>query len=89
MKKNLSKLLASSLVVSSLVTPVAVLAEESAATSFPDVNATDWYATWVQQAKDNGLMNGNPDGNFDPGGELTRAQLAAIMAQTLGLEENA
>ncbi len=89
MKKNLSKLLASSLVVSSLVTPVAVLAEDSAAAaSYPDVKATDWFATWVQQAADNGLMSGFPDGNFNPSGELNRAQLAVIMVNTLGLELN-
>ncbi|MBK7317602.1 S-layer homology domain-containing protein [Candidatus Villigracilis affinis] len=46
---------------------------------FTDVAATDWFAGWVWQACDDGLMNGVGGGLFDPNNLLTRGQIVTIL----------
>ncbi|MBK9603938.1 MAG: S-layer homology domain-containing protein [Anaerolineales bacterium] len=46
---------------------------------FTDVAASDWFAGWVWQACDDGLMNGVGGGLFDPNNLLTRGQVATIL----------
>ena len=48
---------------------------------FTDVPSTAWYAPAVTQAVRAGLMQGTAPGVFDPGGTVTRAQLAAVCAR--------
>lgn len=52
---------------------------EVGGTPFTDVRATDWYATQVAWAAQNGVVNGVGNGKFDPEGEVTREQMAAIL----------
>lgn len=47
--------------------------------SFTDVPAGTWYTEAVQWAAKNGIVNGVGHGKFDPDGELTREQMAAIL----------
>ena len=65
---------------------------EVGGTPFTDVRATDWYAPQVAWAAQNGVVNGVGNGKFDPEGEVTREQMAAILyryAQKKGLDTTA
>jgi hypothetical protein len=50
----------------------------SAACTFTDVSASDWFAGWVWQACADGFMNGVGGGLFDPNNLLTRGQVVTI-----------
>ena len=51
---------------------------EAKPSSFTDLTA-DWYKNAVAWAAENGIVNGVGDGKFDPNGNITREQLAAIL----------
>jgi hypothetical protein len=51
----------------------------SAACTFTDVSASDWFAGWVWQACADGFMNGIGGGLFDPNNLLTRGQIVTVM----------
>jgi hypothetical protein len=53
--------------------------------SFNDVAKDDWSYEYVETAKANGAINGYKDGSFRPGKEITRAEIAKIMATAQGL----
>ena len=61
------------------------------ASYFSDVPEGEWYATWVDQAFDQGLMSGYTDVNdeltglFGPDDELTRAQVAMVLWRMAGM----
>ena len=60
-----------------------------AGSSFSDVPAGQWYSAYVKWASDNGIVNGVGDGRFDPNGEITREQMAALLyryAQYAGVD---
>ena len=46
------------------------------------------YADAINTLATYGILNGDDTGRFDPQGELTRAQLCALMAQALGVGYN-
>ena len=46
---------------------------------FTDVAADDWYATAVNWAAANGIVNGISDDTFAPNDPITREQLAAML----------
>ncbi|MCD8355019.1 MAG: S-layer homology domain-containing protein, partial [Clostridia bacterium] len=46
---------------------------------FVDVNASAWYAPYIQYVYDNGLMSGTSDNTFSPNDTLTRAQVVQIL----------
>jgi hypothetical protein len=50
----------------------------TAACTFTDVAATDWFAGWVWQACADGFMNGLGGGLFGPNDLLTRGQIVTI-----------
>jgi hypothetical protein len=50
----------------------------TAACTFTDVSATDWFAGWVWQACADGIMNGIGGGLFDPNNLLTRGQIVTV-----------
>lgn len=59
---------------------------------FADVAADDWYATAVNWAAANGIVNGISDDTFAPNDPITREQLAAMLmkyAQYKGLDVSA
>lgn len=59
---------------------------------FSDVAADDWYATAVNWAAANGIVNGISDDTFAPNDPITREQLAAMLmnyAQYKGLDVSA
>ena len=61
------------------------------ASYFSDVPEGEWYATWVDQAFDQGFMSGYTDANdeltgfFGPDDELTRAQVAMVLWRMAGM----
>ena len=62
----------------------AFAADLSKYSDFPN----DWSAAALEQAIDNGLLNGS-NGMIDASGLLTRAQLAAIVNRAFGASEMA
>lgn len=53
-------------------------------TKFPDVPAGSWYAEPVKWVSDEGIMNGEGDGDFNPGGTLSRASMAQLLWNMYG-----
>lgn len=49
------------------------------AATFPDVAASDWFASAASWASDQGFMSGYSNGRFGPNDAITREQLAAIL----------
>lgn len=52
---------------------------------FTDVK-NDWYAPYICKAKELGLINGNPDGNFLPGQDINLAEASKIITNALHLQ---
>lgn len=48
-------------------------------TSFRDVKGTEWFAPYVQWAGKTGLVNGYPDGSFQPNRAVTRQEMVAML----------
>ena len=49
--------------------------------SFGDVTAGQYYAAYAEWAKENGIVNGVGGGNFAPGAEITRQDLAVLLSR--------
>ena len=63
--------------------------DDAAATQFPDVKTGVWYTGSVAWAAANGIVEGYEDGSFRPGNNVTRREMAAIMARYIAwVEEN-
>ena len=54
------------------------------ATDFKDYDAKAWYAEAVSAAVDNGLLYGKSSTIIDPNGDMTRAEMAAIINRSFG-----
>ena len=54
------------------------------ATNFKDYDAKAWYAEAVSAAVDNGLLYGKSATVLDPNGDMTRAEMAAIINRSFG-----
>ncbi|WP_229757707.1 S-layer homology domain-containing protein [Paenibacillus marchantiophytorum] len=65
-----------------LVRALALTADPSAA-SFKDVQATDWYAGSIGAAVKSKLVSGYEDGTFQPNAQITREQMAVMVAKAL------
>ena len=46
---------------------------------YPDVESSRWSASKIQWAKENDIVKGYPDGSFQPGTPVTRAELIAVL----------
>lgn len=51
----------------------------TATTKFSDVPSTEWFAANVQWASDIGLVDGYPDGTFQPNKSMTRAEVIKLI----------
>ena len=58
---------------------LAVSASAASISDFKDVDTKAWYAEAVSAAVDNGLLYGKSSTTLDPGGDMTRAEMAAII----------
>ncbi|RKP53012.1 hypothetical protein D7Z26_14825 [Cohnella endophytica] len=54
-----------------------------AKTAFTDVKSTAWYASYVETAARYGIIRGMTDGTFHPEKEVTRAEMAVMLAQAM------
>jgi photosystem II stability/assembly factor-like uncharacterized protein len=50
-----------------------------ASPSFPDLDPTAWYYGYVEGAVKNGLVQGYPDGTFQPQGHITMAEILTVI----------
>ncbi|WJH33948.1 S-layer homology domain-containing protein [Paenibacillus sp. CC-CFT747] len=61
--------------------------------SFTDVDANDpangWAIPYIEAAKNAGITDGTGAGTFDPGGKVTKEQLAAFLIRGLGQDAQA
>ena len=82
-KRILAMLLA---VASCLSLAVSASAASTArkATDFKDFDRNAWYADAVSAAVDNGLLYGKSSTMLDPSGDMTRAEMAAIINRSFG-----
>ena len=59
------------------------------ATDFKDYDRSAWYAEAVSAAVDNGLLYGKSSTIIDPNGDMTRAEMAAIINRSFGCYKTA
>lgn len=59
------------------------------ATDFRDFDKSAWYAEAVSAAVDNGLLYGKSSTVIDPNGDMTRAEMAAIINRSFGCYKTA
>ena len=59
------------------------------ATDFRDFDRTAWYAEAVSAAVDNGLLYGKSSTILDPNGDMTRAEMAALINRSFGCYKTA
>ncbi|WP_162259751.1 S-layer homology domain-containing protein [Paenibacillus sp. Soil766] len=62
------------------------LENASATESFSDVNDSDWFKSYVAAAVKSGIVNGKSDDEFDPNGQITRAEMAVMSSRALALK---
>ncbi|WP_238403214.1 S8 family serine peptidase [Paenibacillus mesophilus] len=53
--------------------------------AFPDVPPTHWAYEHVAKAMQAGIVQGYPDGRFNPEGSLSRVEMAVLFAKAIGL----
>ena len=59
------------------------------ATDFRDFDKSAWYSEAVSAAVDNGLLYGKSSTMLDPNGDMTRAEMAAIINRSFGCYKTA
>lgn len=81
-QKQIKRKLAASL--TALVLAVSLIPARAAGAGYPDVPADEWYAQAVQDCQTYGLMDGTPEGTFQPSQLLTRAVVAEALYRLAG-----
>lgn len=88
-KRILAILLAVASCLSLAVSASAANTTTRKATDFRDFDRSAWYAEAVSAAVDNGLLYGRSSNVIDPNGDLTRAEMAAIINRAFGCYKTA
>ena len=83
-KRILAMILAVASCLSLAVSASAANTVNRKAADFKDYNAKSWYAEAVSAAVDNGLLYGKSSTIIDPNGDMTRAEMAAIISRSFG-----
>ena len=83
-KRILAMILAVASCLSLTVSASAANTFNRKATDFRDYDRTAWYAEAVSAAVDNGLLYGKSSTIIDPNGDMTRAEMAAIINRSFG-----
>ena len=83
-KRILALFLAAVSCLSLVVSASAASTANRKATDFRDYDRTAWYAEAVSAAVDNGLLYGKSSTIIDPNGDMTRAEMAAIINRSFG-----
>ena len=88
-KRILAMLLAVTSCLSLAVSASAANTVNRKATDFRDFDKSAWYAEAVSAAVDNGLLYGKSSTIIDPNGDMTRAEMAAIINRSFGCYKTA
>ena len=88
-KRILALFLAAVSCLSLAVSASAATTVNRKATDFLDYDRTAWYAEAVSAAVDNGLLYGKSSTIIDPNGDMTRAEMAAIINRSFGCYKTA
>ena len=88
-KRILAMILAVASCLSLAVSASAANTVNRKATDFRDYDRTAWYAEAVSAAVDNGLLYGKSANVLDPNGDMTRAEMAAIINRSFGCYKTA
>ena len=88
-KRILAMILAVASCLSLAVSASAAGTTTRKATDFRDYDRTAWYAEAVSAAVDNGLLYGKSNTIIDPNGDMTRAEMAAIINRSFGCYKTA
>ncbi len=56
--------------------------------AYIDIHEEDWFFGDVTEMSELGLLNGYPDGSFQPGREITAAEFVSVVARCAGLHES-
>ena len=88
-KRILAMLLAVTSCLSLAVSASAANTVNRKATDFCDFDKSAWYAEAVSAAVDNGLLYGKSSTIIDPNGDMTRAEMAAIINRSFGCYKQA
>ena len=83
-KRILAMILAVASCLSFAVSASAANTLNRKATDFRDFDRTAWYAEAISTAVDNGLLYGKSSTTLDPNGDMTRAEMAAIINRSFG-----
>ena len=83
-KRILAMILAVASCLSLAVSASAANTVARKATDFRDFDKSAWYAEAVSAAVDNGLLYGKSSTMLDPNGDMTRAEMAAIINRSFG-----
>ena len=83
-KRILAMILAVASCLSLAVSASAANTVNRKATDFRDFDKSAWYAEAVSAAVDNGLLYGKSSTIIDPNGDMTRAEMAAIINRSFG-----
>ena len=83
-KRILALFLAAVSCLSLAVSVSAAITVNRKATDFRDFDKSAWYAEAVSAAVDNGLLYGKSANVLDPNGDMTRAEMAAIINRSFG-----
>ena len=83
-KRILALFLAAVSCLSLVVSASAANTANRKATDFRDYDRTAWYAEAVSADVDNGLLYGKSSTIIDPNGDMTRAEMAAIINRSFG-----
>lgn len=87
MKKGLVKAMVATLAFGSVFGMLATVQKVKAATGFSDVQDISPYYQYISDLQGKGVVTGY-QGNFDPFGQLTRAQFAVMLVNAFGLPKS-
>ena len=65
------------------------LSSDASVSSFSDVSADHWALQYIEACVEAGIINGYEDGTFLPGQNVTRAEMAKMIAAAAGLSSDA
>ena len=88
-KRILAMILAVASCLSLAISASAANTPNRKATDFRDFDRTAWYVEAVSAAVDNGLLYGKSSTMLDPSGDMTRAEMAAIINRSFGCYKTA
>ncbi|PWW31395.1 S-layer family protein [Cytobacillus oceanisediminis] len=83
--KNYNKFMASAMTAAMVATAVAPSAG-FAASDFKDVSSDNFYYDYVTALAEANIIDGRPDGTFDLGGQINRAEASKMVANILKLD---